>query len=137
MADTFTAVSVSNITSSMFFVASLTDLSTYTSYLMVPLEVLDRRYINSPAINKTLHSYDFTINFNATLLTGRQTASVGISGLLTTDRIIGLEPLADLPGNLNVAYSFIPSSDILRVAFSTPLLFTGNNNIDMRLSVLR
>lgn len=100
---------------------------------LVPVDVIKTTIL----AGRTIQIYDFNATLNASLLTGRQVVSVTISGLLLTDRIVEIQPTADLPGNLGIAYAFVSVANTLRVAFSTPIVYTGNSSIPLRLTVLR
>lgn len=106
-------------------------------FQFVPLSILSSALASTLLSGKVLKTYSISATLNASLLTGRQTVTVNVPGLLTTDQIVECQPLADLPGNLGIVYSFISATDTLKVAFSTPILYTGNSAIPLRLSVLR
>lgn len=86
---------------------------------------------------KPQFKFSVTVNLNATLLTGRQTTTTNVPGLLATDLVTSVQPRADLPGNLSIAYGFVSAADTLKVAFTTPILYSGNTNIPLDVCITR
>lgn len=103
------------------------------TFAFVPLSALT----TSMTAGKTLVQFSFNVTLNASLLTGRQTVTATVNGLQTTDRIVECQPTADLPGNLTIGYAFISGANALKIAFTTPVIYTGNSSIPLLLTVLR
>lgn len=62
----------------------------------------------------------------------------GISGLLLTDRLLELQPLADLPSTIGIAGQRITANGTLRVRFFTPIAIAlSSTAINFRLTVKR
>lgn len=62
----------------------------------------------------------------------------GITGLLATDRILELQPLADLPSSIGIAGQRITADGTLRIRYITPIAIAlSSTAINYRLSVKR
>jgi hypothetical protein len=89
-------------------------------------------------VSGTLVTYDFSAGaLGLTLLTNTVDKTVSLSGLLTTDRLLEIQPTAALPANVSVGYAFAPSDGNLTVRFTTPIALISNVNPSMRLTVFR
>lgn len=86
---------------------------------------------------RVFYIYSVTVTLNASLLTGRQETTTTINGLLATDIVVGIQPLSSLPGNLSIGYAFVSAANTLKVAFSTPVVYTGNTNIPLTVCIMR
>lgn len=63
--------------------------------------------------------------------------TTGFSGLLTTDRVLEVQPTSALPANVGIGYAYIPTNGSLTVRFSTPIALVSNATPSMRLTVFR
>lgn len=62
----------------------------------------------------------------------------GITGLLATDKIIELQPLADLPSTIGIAGQRIIANGTLRIRYITPIaIVLSSTTINYRLTVKR
>lgn len=89
----------------------------------------------------TFPEFEFTYNLAVTIaLVGGviDRDITGITGLLATDRLLELQPLADLPASVGIGGQRITGAGALRVRFFTPIAIAlSSTPINFRLTVKR